>query len=149
MGQSLVKNYIHIIFSTKNRENYINQEIELEVFSYIASLCKSMDCAVQKVGGYNNHIHIMCSLSKNHTLVELIRVIKSNSSKWISEKFSIESFSWQTGYGTFSVSPKDIQLVIDYIAQQKEHHKIKSFQEEFLVFLHKYNMDYNDKHIWE
>jgi len=149
MGQSLVKNYIHIIFSTKNRISYISEEMEVEVFSYIAGLCKAKDCSVQKVGGYNNHIHILCSLSKNLTLVELIRFIKSNSSKWITEKFGIQKFHWQVGYGTFSVSPKDIQLVIDYISTQKEHHKTKSFQDELLLFLNKYNIDYNEKYLWE
>lgn len=149
MGQSLVKNYVHIVFSTKNRKNYFTLENEQEIFNYFVKLCNNIDSPVISIGGHNNHIHILCLLSKKHTLIEVIRFIKSNSSRWISEKYKLLGFSWQTGYGAFSVSPKDIDIVIKYISNQHDHHKVKSFQEEFLLFLKKYNVEYNEKYIWD
>jgi REP element-mobilizing transposase RayT len=149
MGQSLVKNYMHIIFSTKNRKNYITSENEQEIYNYFISLFKNIDSPVISIGGYQNHIHVLCLLSKKHPLIEVIRFVKSNSSRWISENYEYTLFSWQTGYGAFSVSPKDIDLVIKYIGNQHEHHRVKTFQEEFLLFLNKYDIPYNEKYIWD
>ena len=86
MGQSLVRNYIHIVFSTKYREHLIDQEIEKELHSYLGGICNKLDCQVIIVGGYTNHIHILCMLSKKIALMKLIEDIKSNSSKWIKSK---------------------------------------------------------------
>ncbi|MFA7056311.1 MAG: IS200/IS605 family transposase [Candidatus Cloacimonadales bacterium] len=149
MGQSLVKNYLHIIFSTKNRSAYLNQENEKEIYSYIAKLCQTKGCPTLAVGGNNDHVHVLCLLSKTLSLSDLIMFIKSNSSKWLNGKFGIENFSWQNGYGAFSVNPREIQLVVDYISKQKEHHHQRSFQEELLYFLHKYDIEYDKRYIWE
>ena len=83
MGQSLVKNYLHIIFSTKNRENLILEEVENELYSYIGGICKNLECNPVQIGGYKNHVHILCLLSKKITLMKLVEEIKSHSSKWI------------------------------------------------------------------
>ena len=147
MGQSLVKNYIHIVFGTKYREPLIHEEIENELHKYLGGICNSLNCSVLIVGGYTDHIHI---LSKNISLVELVKKIKSHSSKWIKTRSkNYSNFYWQDGYGAFSVNPSQIEVVKNYIANQKEHHDKKSFKNEFRLFLKKYEVEYDEKYVWD
>jgi REP element-mobilizing transposase RayT len=149
MGQSLVKNYIHIVFSTKLRKPFIDEKIENELFAYLGGVCNKLDCTVLKVGGYLNHVHILCMLSKNITLSKLLQDLKSNSSKWIKTKGeNYQNFFWQDGYGAFSVNPSEVEIVVNYIANQKEHHSKKNFQDEFRAFLEKYEVEYDERYIW-
>ena len=149
MGQSLVKNYIHIVFSTKHRKPLINSRIENELHRYLGGICNKLDCQVLKVGGYTDHIHILCMLSKKTTLVKLLEELKSNSSKWIKTKGEeYNSFYWQDGYGAFSVNPAQIDIVINYIENQKEHHTKKTFKDEFISFLKKYEVEYDERYVW-
>ena len=150
MGQSLVKNYLHIVFSTKHRQPLINQPIETELYSYLGGICNKLGCQVLKVGGYTNHIHILCLLSKKITLIKLMEELKSNSSKWIKTKGEeFTNFYWQDGYGAFSVNPSEVQIVINYIANQKRHHDKKTFQDEFRGILKKYEVVYEEKYVWD
>ncbi|MEZ5007171.1 MAG: IS200/IS605 family transposase [Chitinophagales bacterium] len=150
MGQSLVKNYIHIVFSTKHREPLIHAPIEAELHSYLGGICNNLECQVIKVGGYTDHIHILCMLSKKIALMKLMEVLKSNSSKWIKSKGEAYSnFYWQNGYGAFSVNPSEINAVIAYIANQHEHHNNKTFQEEYRTILNKYNVAYDEQFVWD
>ena len=120
MGQSLVKNYIHIVFSTKYSQPLIQQSVESELYSYLGGICNKLGCQVIKVGGFTDHIHILCLLSKKTTLVKLLEELKSHSSKWIKTKGEAYSnFYWQGGYGAFSVNPSDVETVINYSANQK------------------------------
>jgi len=138
MGQSLVKNYIHIIFSTKNREPLIHPPYKDELHSYLGGICKNLECHPIKIGGYIDHIHILCMLSKKIALVKLLEEIKSHSSKWMKTKDeSLKTFYWQDGYGAFSVNPSQVDTVIDYIANQHIHHSKKTFQDEYRAFLKK------------
>jgi REP element-mobilizing transposase RayT len=149
MGQSLVKNYIHIVFSTKLRKPFIDEKIENELFAYLGGVCNKLDCTVLKVGGYLNHVHILCMLSKNITLSKLLQDLKSNSSKWIKTKGeNYQNFFWQDGYGAFSVNPSEVEIVVNYIANQKEHHSKKNFQDEFRAFLEKYEVEYDERYVW-
>ena len=150
MSQSLVSNYVHIIFSTKNRDNLILSEIENELYSYITGICNKLDCTLVQIGGTSDHIHILCSLSKKISLIDLLEKIKSNSSKWIKTKGNKYSkFYWQNGYGAFSVSPNMVDKVKVYIVDQKEHHRVKSFKEEYVLFLKKYNINFDEKYVWD
>ncbi len=150
MGQSLVKNYIHIIFSTKNREPLIHPPYEDEIHSYLGGICKKLECPPIKIGGYTDHIHILCMLSKKIALMKLIEEIKSHSSKWIKTKHdSLQSFYWQDGYGAFSVNPSQVDSVIEYIANQHTHHSTKTFQDEYRAFLKKYNVEYDEQYVWD
>jgi REP element-mobilizing transposase RayT len=100
MGQSLVKNYLHIVFSTKNRKPLIDENIENELYSYLAGICNKLECYPIKVGGYTNHVHVLCNLSKKMALVKLMEELKSHSSKWIKTKGAkYSNFYWQDGYG--------------------------------------------------
>jgi len=150
MGQSLVKNYIQIIFSTKNREPLINPPYEQELHAYLGGTCNELSCSVLAVGGYVDHVHILCMLSKNIALVELIKKIKTNSSKWMKTKnSSLANFYWQDGYGAFSVNPSETKVAVNYIQHQHEHHRNKTFQEEYRAFLNKYEVDYDERYVWD
>ncbi len=150
MGQSLVKNYLHIIFSTKLRAPLILESIENELYSYIGGICKQLECYPVKIGGYIDHIHILCMLSKKIPLMKLLEEIKAHSSKWIKTKDdTLKKFYWQNGYGAFSVNPYEVDKVIAYIENQKEHHRKKTFQEEYRAFLKKYNVEFDEKYVWD
>jgi REP element-mobilizing transposase RayT len=150
MGQSLVKNYIHIVFSTKHRQPLIRQPAEAELHSYLGGICNQLDCQPIKIGGYTDHIHILCLLSKKIALMKLLEEIKSHSSKWIKTKGeAYRNFYWQNGYGAFSVNPSEADKVIEYITNQHEHHRKKTFQEEYRAFLKKYNVEYDEQYVWD
>lgn len=150
MGQSLVKNYIHIIFSTKHRAVLIHPPVQDELFSYLGGICKEMECPPIKIGGHKDHIHILCMLSKKTALMKLLEEVKSHSSKWMKTKGpELINFFWQNGYGAFSVNPTDIARVIAYIENQEEHHRKKTFQNEYKAFLKKYKVEYDERYIWD
>ncbi len=150
MAQSLVKMYVHIVFSTKYRSKILTPDIQPELFSYLGGICNKLDCIPIKIGGYLDHVHILCIFSKKTTLIHLLQEIKTGSSKWIKtkgEKFS--DFHWQDGYGAFSVNPSQIKIVSDYISNQMTHHSKVPFEDEYRTFLTKYKVEYNEKFVWD
>ena len=150
MPQSLSKVYVHIIFSTKNRQNLIDDGIKNSLFEYLGGICKGLECNPVKVGGHKNHVHLLCLLSRKVSQMRLLEEVKKRSSKWIKKKgAAYANFYWQDGYGVFSVNPTEIDKVIDYIELQQEHHKHTSFQEEFIAFLKKYRVEYDEHYIWD
>lgn len=150
MPQSLSKVYVHITFSTKNRENLIDEVIQKRLFEYLGGVCKGLECNPIKVGGYRNHIHILCILSRKVTQSKLLEEIKKQSSMWIkSIDHNYSGFYWQNGYGIFSVNPSDIGAVKKYIMNQEEHHRKRSFQDEFRAILKKYDVDYDERYVWD
>lgn len=150
MAQSLVKNYIHIVFSTKHRKKLIDPSIENPLFKYLGGIANNLDCTPIKIGGHQDHVHILCLLSKKMTMVNLIEKLKSNSSKWIkTQGEAYQTFYWQNGYGAFSINPSEVEVVIDYISKQAEHHKHRTFQDEYLAFLKKYKIEYDEKFLWD
>lgn len=150
MGQSLNYNYVHIVFSTKNRVPFIKPPIEDELHNYLGGICKSFECQPLKVGGFTDHVHVLCSLSKKVTSMKLVEEIKSHSSKWMKTKSDLlKNFYWQNGYGLFSVTPTQIDGLVGYIANQHEHHRKVTFQEEFLYFLKKFKIDFDDRYVWD
>jgi len=150
MGQSLVKNFIHIVFSTKHRTPIIHPPYNLELYSYLGGICNKLESQVVKIGGDSDHVHILCMLSKKIALATLLEELKSHSSKWIKSKDpSLMNFFWQDGYGAFSVNPKEVDKVISYIDNQQEHHKKRTFQDEYRAFLKKYKVEYDERYIWD
>ncbi|MFY1046615.1 IS200/IS605 family transposase [Chryseobacterium sp. GP-SGM7] len=149
MSQSLVKNYVHIIFSTKHRNDFIDESIEEELFAYIYTICKNLNSPSIKIGGTDNHIHILLTLSPKYALMKVVQEIKAHSSRWIKTKGrKYEDFFWQDGYGAFSVSQKHIYATINYIRNQREHHKNEDFKTEFINILDKYKTNYDEKYLW-
>jgi putative transposase len=109
-----------------------------------------MDCLPIKIGGYDDHVHILCLLSKKITLIKLLEEIKSHSSKWIKTiDKSLENFYWQDGYAAFSVNPAETESVINYISNQRLHHATVGFQDEFRTLLTKHKVDYNEQYVWD
>lgn len=150
MGQSLVKNYLHIIFSTKYRQPLIKFPVEEELHKYLGAICNRLACQSIIVGGYVDHVHIICRLSQKIALMNLLEKLKSHSSKWIKTKGKdYENFYWQNGYGAFSVNPRQVDNVIAYIANQHEHHSKRSFKDEFTEFLEKFNVEYDERYVWD
>ena len=150
MGQSLVQNYIHIVFSTKHREPIILPPFEQELHAYIKGICKELECPVLIIGGYVDHIHILCKLTQKIALMTLVQKVKANSSKWIKTKNdSLANFFWQHGYGAFSVGPNEVDTVKRYIENQHEHHTKKGFKEEFKSILGEHMVEYDECYVWE
>ena len=150
MGQSLVQNYIHIVFSTKHRQPFILPPAEEELHAYLGGICNRLECQSIKVGGYTDHIHILCKLSKKIALMKLVEEVKSHSSKWIKTKGEdCHNFYWQDGYGAFSVNPSEVSRVVAYITNQHKHHSSKAFQDEYRAFLKKYDVEYDERYVWD
>ena len=150
MPQSLVKNYLHITFSTKNRQPFIDDIIENELFSYLGGICKNQECYPIIVGGYKNHVQILCLLSRKIALMKLVEELKANSSKWIKTKGKdYQKFYWQNGYGGFSVNPKQLDVVKKYILNQKDHHRNKTFKEEYLELLIENKIEHDERYLWD
>lgn len=150
MPQSLSQVYLHIVFSTKNRENLIKPEIEIQLHKYIAGILRNLDCQLIKIGGTQNHIHILNTFSRTISISKMLEFVKKDSSKWIKTQGSdYKNFYWQNGYGVFSVSQSIIETVKIYIENQKKHHKKKTFKEEYREFLNEYNIKYDEKYVWD
>jgi putative transposase len=151
MGQSLSRILLHIIFSTKNRFAFLeNAGMQKEMHRYLASVFTKNNSPAIEVGGTGDHVHILCLLSRNHAVSEMINKAKSNSSGWAKRFGGIcTKFSWQAGYGVFSVDQLQIVPVRRYIQDQVEHHRRKSFQEEYLEFLRAHQVAYDERYLWE
>jgi REP element-mobilizing transposase RayT len=150
MPQSLSKVYVHITFSTKKRKNLIDEEIENALYDYLGGICKGLECYPVKVGGYKNHVHILCLLSRKIAQMTLLEEVKKRSSLWIKTKGDkYANFYWQDGYGIFSVNPAEIDIVVKYIENQKEHHEKMPFKVEYLKFLKKYGIEYDERYMWD
>lgn len=150
MPQSLTNLLVHIIFSTKDRRPLIKQRIEHQLHSYMAGVLKEFDSPAIIIGGTDNHVHILCSLSKKNPLSKVIEFIKKSSSKWIKTlDAEYNKFYWQNGYGAFSIGSSGKIATMKYIKNQKEHHRKKTFQEEFRIFLNKYQIKYDERYIWD
>jgi REP element-mobilizing transposase RayT len=150
VSQSLSKVYLHIIFSTKDRFKYIDRQIEAEVYKYMAGILRNMECTAIKIGGMSDHIHILNSLSRTITQSKMIGLLKKDSSKWLKTKGNkFRNFHWQNGYGVFSISESKLTLLSNYIENQQEHHKKKSFKDEFREFINKYKIEYDERYLWD
>ncbi len=151
MSQSLAQIYLHIVFSTKNRKAFLqNRALRAELRSYLGGVCRNLDSPPLIVGGVADHVHVLCRLSRTHTIAEFIREMKRESSKWIKTKdAALGEFHWQDGYGAFSVSPSHVEALRKYIANQEEHHRTESFQDEFRRLLKKYGLEYDERYVWD
>jgi REP element-mobilizing transposase RayT len=149
MSQSLSQIYVHIIFHIQKNNTYIRPVEFKELYSYISGIIRNNQSQPINIGGTDNHIHILCTLSKNVTMAKLVEEIKRNSSRWIKSKgHYYKSFAWQKGYAVFSVSASVLEKTKQYIANQERHHREMSYQEEVLLFLKEYNVNYNEDYLW-
>lgn len=149
MATSFVTINIHFVFSTKKRQKLIEENIRPRLWAYMGGIAKQNKMIALAVGGTDNHSHMLVSIPASHSPSKAVQLVKAGSSKWIHEEFPhLKGFSWQVGYSAFSVSPKRVQSVIDYIHNQEEYHKIKTFEEEYTEFLKSTGLKFEEKTIW-
>ena len=149
MANKYTQLYFHIVFAVEGRDNLITSKFKIDLYKYITGIISKKDQKLMIINGMPNHIHLLIGTKPNCNLSDLVRDIKANSSKWINEnKFVLGKFEWQTGFGAFTISQSGINKVIKYIKDQEEHHKIKSFKEEYIDFLKGYKIDFEDKYIF-
>ena len=150
MPQSLSSILIHLIFSTKNREQFITPEIEAELYAYMASIFKALKSPALIINGASDHVHSLFALSRVLTVAELVEEVKTESSKWIKHKGrEFQNFYWQNGYGAFSIGQSQVPTVKRYIGRQKQHHRRVTFQDEYRKFLKAYEMEYDERYVWD
>jgi putative transposase len=146
MSHSYAQNHIHLVFSTKGRLKSIPEELQKRLWAYIAGICKHQNMLTFAVGGMPDHLHALFRLPSTITLARAVVLIKSNSSRWISE-YGIK-FAWQEGYGAFAVSSSNVAMVIRYIDNQEEHHRKFTFEQEFITMLQKQGIPYDPEHVF-
>jgi putative transposase len=150
MPQSLSNILLHVVFSTKHRQPFFQVDIETELFAYLATACRTLDCPSHAIGASDDHVHIACSLSRTIALSQLIQQIKQDSSKWIKTKGDrFSNFAWQNGYGAFSIGQSQLNDLRGYIANQREHHRQISSQDEFRQICQRYGITVDERYAWD
>jgi REP element-mobilizing transposase RayT len=150
MPQSLSFLLTHVIFSTKGRAPLLGVTIRPALHAYLATVARNADCECYRVGGVADHVHLAVRFSRTITAAKLVEELKTTSSKWLkTQSPDLAGFSWQRGYGAFSVGPANLDELRRYIDNQEEHHRIHTFQEEYLTFLAKYKIEYEERYVWD
>ena len=150
MAHSFVSCHVHYIFSTKKRSRLITSDIKERLWAYMGGVARENHMKAEAVGGTENHAHVLVSLPSTVSISKGIQLIKAGSSKWIHETFpECRDFAWQEGYGAFSVSISIVDATIAYITNQEEHHREKTFEEEYLAFLNKFNVEYKMEYVFD
>ena len=151
MPQSLTQIYLHTVFSTKNRQPFLkDRDFRARVHAYLAGTCKNLECPAVIIGGVEDHVHGLCRFGKTIDVATFIRELKRESSKWIkAEQPRLSSFYWQAGYGAFSISPSHVESLKNYIANQEEHDRKVSYQDEFRRLCKKYGIELDERYAWD
>ena len=151
MAQTLAKILLHLVFSTKERRPFLRDvDLRKEVHCYLGGILTQLDCQPLAIGGIEDHVHLLLAQSRTATVADLVKELKRGSSVWIKNKASeMTGFAWQGGYGVFSVGQSQIDDVRDYIAEQEEHHRKISFQEEFRRLLQRYEIAFDERYVWD
>jgi putative transposase len=149
MANTYTSLHYHVIFSTKNRERWLVPDIEQRVWEFIGGIARKHRMIALQVGGVDDHIHALVTAPPTIAPCQIAQFLKGDSSKWIHEEFSaLRNFGWQDGYGAFTVSKSNIPEVINYIQNQRAHHRQKTFQEEYLEFLLANGIEYDERYLW-
>ena len=143
--------YLHIVFSTKDRQPFLcDKQIHERVHAYLATVCKNQQAPSLRVGGVEDHVHIVCRMGKVTPIADLIKALKRESSKWIKTQGpGLSNFYWQSGYGAFSVSPFHVDALVQYVEKQEEHHKQESFKDEYRRICKKYGVPIDERYVWD
>ena len=150
MGQSLVQVYVHVVFSTKGRKPLLKSDEHRDrLHAYLNGTCKNQSSPAVIVGGVEDHVHLLVRLGKTIEISKLILSLKKDSSAWVKNELNIGNFYWQSGYGAFSVSPSHVEGLTHYIANQQEHHRKESFQDEFRRLCLKYGVEIEERYVWD
>ena len=149
MSRTFTNLLTHLVFSIKDREPLIVPEIKPELYAYLGGLTRELKGKAYGINGTADHVHMLINLPPVVSISEALRFIKSNSSGWVHDKWPRRSFGWQLGYGAFSVSKSNVPEVLKYIGNQETHHRRLTFKEEFVDFLHKHEIEYDERYIWD
>ena len=150
MPQSLARLYIHLIFSTKHREHLITDAVRNSLHAYMATVLQNLGCDPVLINSVENHVHMLFELSRTVSVSQAVEEVKKSSSKWIKTQGNeFIGFAWQAGYGAFAVSESNVPAVREYIAGQQQHHRKKSFQEEYRAFLERHRGAFDERYVWD
>jgi REP element-mobilizing transposase RayT len=149
MPQSFASLHCHIVFSTKRREPRIEAGLQPRLFEYIGGILRHHSCQLIAAGGIPDHVHLLASLGRTVSVADVVRDIKAISSGWLHDELSMQEFQWQNGYGAFAVSYSNIENVRTYLANQDQHHRRVSFQEEFLELLRRHHLEWDERYLWD
>jgi len=150
MPQSLSKVIVHIIFSTKDREPWLDSHVRPRMHAYVATICRDLGGELVHVGGVSDHVHVITMLPRTLSQAQFIEQIKKTSSKWIKALDArYRSFFWQRGYGAFAVSPSQVEAVLQYVETQPKHHRTRTFQEEYRELLRSHRIDFDERYVWD
>jgi len=151
MSQSLVKNLIHLVYSTKHREPWIPEDVREHLFAYQAGIFQQWESPSLVIGGVDDHVHALFSLSKNYALKKIVEEVKKSSSKWMksNDGAGAKHFQWQAGYAGFSVSQSNVGEVRQYIQNQAEHHRTMTFQDELRVLFARHGIEFDERYVWD
>ncbi len=150
MSQSLVRLIVHVAFSTKGRVPWLTPELRHELYPYMAKVLENIQCPAIKIGGTEDHVHVLCLISRTSTMAGIVEDVKTSTSRWAKTKGpGFSEFHWQNGYGAFSVSQSAVGRVEEYIAGQEGHHRKVSFQDEFRRFLKQHGVVYDERYVWD
>jgi REP element-mobilizing transposase RayT len=150
MPQSHARLYVHLIFSTKNRAPFITDGVRQSLHAYMATVLQNFGCRPVLINSVEDHVHILFELGRTVTVSQTVEEVKTTASKWIkTQGADFAGFAWQAGYGAFSVSESVVPTVRDYIANQRAHHRAKSFQEEYRAFLEKHGVAFDERYVWD
>jgi len=149
MTNSYTALFSHVIFSTHDREPVLTSEYRDRLWAYMGGIARTNNFHAISIGGFFDHAHMLIKVPAILPIAKAVQLIKGGSSKWIHENSaSLHGFQWQVGYGAFSIGASQVESVIKYISGQEEHHRTRTFQEEYLDFLKKYNIEYDEKYVW-
>jgi putative transposase len=149
MPQSLSKILLHLIFSTKHREPLIPETIRPRLHAYLVGILDNLKSPSLQTGGVADHVHVLLALGRTISTAELVEELKKSSSKWMKAEGGVPSFTWQAGYGAFSIGESQADTVICYIQNQATHHRKVTFQDEFRKFLERYKVAYDERYVWD
>jgi putative transposase len=150
MPSSYTNLLYHLIFATKDRRPLITPSLRAELYPYIGGIIQHERGVLLEIGGMPDHVHLVARFRADVSVADMLRLIKSNSSKWANERRDLTSgFAWQPGYGAFSVSESQLPEVRQYVQRQEEHHRQITFQEEFVAFLKKHGIEYDERYLWD
>jgi REP element-mobilizing transposase RayT len=150
MPQSLAALHIHLIFSTKDRAPFLIENVRADLHGYLAGILKEIDCHPIIINSREDHIHLLFDLSRTVAISRAVEAVKTGSSKWLKTRDpKLAHFAWQSGYGAFAVSESNVLAVHDYIRDQAEHHRTRSFQNEFRAFLERHRLAFDEKYVWD
>ena len=150
MANTFTSLHYHFVFGTKRREPWIRIEAQERIWAYMAGIARNLEYTLLSIGGMEDHVHLLIGLPATVTVSEALKRIKGGSSGWVKENIpGCQAFGWQDGYAAFSVSKSQIGEVEQYIRKQREHHQVKSFQEEYRAFLDRHGIGYAEKYLWD